>query len=262
MKKSTAVIYFVAALLVWGMLSMEADAQINPPKYSAYVNSGTGWMPWAAAAGGAGISQPPAIALYCKATPTAAWTPCTGSGGGGGGGTVTEFTAGNLSPLFTTTVDTGTTTPHLNFALTNAPANTIFCNGTAGVAAPVFSAACTASGANFTNLNGSNISTGTVAAARLPGALAIADVAVVLPTTLINANNCTTPATVTMTGATTAMVAAWSFASDAAASTGWGINGGLNFMPWFTANTLNWRVCNVTGSAITPGAISVNVAAR
>src|SRR6266403_4404339 len=47
-----------------------------------------------------------------------------GGGGGGGGGTVTNFTAGALSPLFTTTVTSPTTTPALGVVLSNAGANT------------------------------------------------------------------------------------------------------------------------------------------
>jgi len=39
--------------------------------------------------------------------------------GGGGAGTVTSFSSGNLSPLFTTSVSTPTTTPSLSFTLTN-----------------------------------------------------------------------------------------------------------------------------------------------
>lgn len=55
--------------------------------------------------------------------------------GGGGGGTVTDFSAGDLSPLFTTTEATTTTTPALSFSLTNASANTVFgrAAGTSGV---------------------------------------------------------------------------------------------------------------------------------
>jgi hypothetical protein len=40
-----------------------------------------------------------------------------------GTGTVTSFSAGNLSPLFTTSVATSTTTPALSFALSNAAQN-------------------------------------------------------------------------------------------------------------------------------------------
>ncbi|HTF62312.1 MAG TPA: hypothetical protein VK638_06320 [Edaphobacter sp.] len=237
-------------------------AQTNPPKYSAFVNNGSGWEPWSAAGAGGAISQPPAIALYCKASAGAPWTPCTGSGGGGGGGTVTDFTAGNLSPLFTTNVATSTTTPALTFTLATVAANTVFCNATAGVAAPTFSAACATSGANITALNGTNISTGTVAAARLPGTLAITNVAVVMPVTLLTANTCSSAATATMTGVTTASTFTTAFATDPNGVTGWGGNGGLNFVAWPTANTLNWRVCNVTGTSITPAAMTLNVGAR
>lgn len=58
--------------------------------------------------------------------------------GGGGGGTVTSFSAGNLSPLFTTSVATATTTPDLTFSLSNAGANTVFGNATGSSTAPSF----------------------------------------------------------------------------------------------------------------------------
>lgn len=63
-------------------------------------------------------------------------------------GTVTNFSAGNLSPLFTTAVATSTTTPALTFALSNAAANSIFGNNTGGSAAPAFFVP------NATTLNG------------------------------------------------------------------------------------------------------------
>jgi len=63
---------------------------------------------------------------------------CTGCGGGGGG-TVTSFSAGDLSPLFTTSETNPTTTPALSFTLSTAAANTVFGNATASTAAPTFS---------------------------------------------------------------------------------------------------------------------------
>lgn len=60
------------------------------------------------------------------------------TGGGGGGGNVSSFSAGNLSPLFTTNVATPTTTPALSFALNNAGAHTWFGNNTASSTAPAF----------------------------------------------------------------------------------------------------------------------------
>jgi hypothetical protein len=68
----------------------------------------------------------------------ALWTPC------GSGGTVTTFSAGNLSPLFTTSVATATSTPALTFTLSNAAADSVFGNCTGSSAAPSF---CSITGA-------------------------------------------------------------------------------------------------------------------
>ncbi len=59
-------------------------------------------------------------------------------GGGGGSGTVTDFSAGDLSPLFTTSEATTTTTPALTFSLSNAAAHTFFGNNTGSTAAPAY----------------------------------------------------------------------------------------------------------------------------
>lgn len=60
---------------------------------------------------------------------------------GEGTGTVTDFSAGNLSPLFTTGVATSTTTPALTFALNTQSANMVFAGPTSGgAAAPTFRA--------------------------------------------------------------------------------------------------------------------------
>jgi hypothetical protein len=57
-----------------------------------------------------------------------------------GTGTVTRFSAGTLSPLFTTSVATATTTPALSFSLSNAGGGTVFGNATGSAAAPGFTA--------------------------------------------------------------------------------------------------------------------------
>lgn len=56
----------------------------------------------------------------------------------GGGGTVTNFTAGNLSPLFTTSVANPTSAPALTFTLSTAAANTVLSNNTGSTAAPAY----------------------------------------------------------------------------------------------------------------------------
>lgn len=55
-----------------------------------------------------------------------------------GAGTVTSFSAGDLSPLFTTTESTVTTTPALTFNLSNAPSHEFFGNNTSGSAPPAW----------------------------------------------------------------------------------------------------------------------------
>jgi len=61
--------------------------------------------------------------------------------GGGSGGGVTSVSAGNLSPLFTTSVSNPTTIPAITFALSTHSANTVFAGPTTGsAAAPTFRA--------------------------------------------------------------------------------------------------------------------------
>lgn len=69
-----------------------------------------------------------------------AWQP---NSGGGGSGTVTNFTSGNLSPLFTTSVSNPTTVPSLTFSLNNAAAHTFLGNTSSSSAAPSYSAITT-----------------------------------------------------------------------------------------------------------------------
>lgn len=82
-------------------------------------------------------------------------------------------------------------------------------------------------------------------------------------TTTINANTCTSTATVAITGVTTASAFYISPSTDVAAVTGWGSSGGLIVDAWPTLNTLNYKVCNQTTSNITPsGSVTFNVAAK
>lgn len=58
---------------------------------------------------------------------------------GGGGGTVTSVSAGNLSPIFNTSVGTPTTTPAITFSLTAAPSGTALMGPVSGTnASPTY----------------------------------------------------------------------------------------------------------------------------
>lgn len=67
-------------------------------------------------------------------TGTHAW----GCNAGAGTGSVTTFSSGNLSPLFTTSVSNASTTPSQSFALSNTSDKTIYSNISGGSAAPQF----------------------------------------------------------------------------------------------------------------------------
>lgn len=63
----------------------------------------------------------------------------------GSGGTVTTFSAGTLSPIFTTSVANATTTPALSFSLSNAANNTFLGNTSGSTGAPSYTAVTDAS---------------------------------------------------------------------------------------------------------------------
>lgn len=69
-----------------------------------------------------------------------AWSKITGAPTIGNG-TLTNFSAGNLSPLFTSSVSNPTTTPALSFGLSNAAANSWFGNAGGSSGAPSYNVA-------------------------------------------------------------------------------------------------------------------------
>jgi hypothetical protein len=81
-----------------------------------------------------------------------------------------------------------------------------------------------------------------------------------LATSAIAANTCSAAQTLTLTGVSTSSVISWSFASTPIGVTGYG-TGVLQISAFPTANTANIIVCNITGSSITPGAMTLNVRA-
>lgn len=101
-----------------------------------------------------------------------AGTTCTFTGSGTGGGSVTNVTVGNLSPLFTSSVATSTTTPAITFTLSNAAQNSVFAGpASGGAGAPSFQTAPTISAANMTSFPTLNQNTTGYAAGLAGGAL-------------------------------------------------------------------------------------------
>lgn len=101
------------------------------------------WIFWAATGQGydvklSGGGGNPA----CTSAPNCYTTPLTYTdlkvGGSGGGAGLTNFTAGNLAPLFNTAVANPTTTPNLTFTQQSAPANTLFGNFSSTSGPPFF----------------------------------------------------------------------------------------------------------------------------
>jgi hypothetical protein len=94
--------------------------------------------------------------VVCQYTGSA-WTAV----GGTGTGSVTSVSSGNLSPLFTTSVATPTTTPALSFSLSNAAQNSVFAGpASGGAGAPSFQTAPTLSAINLTNFPATIVQTG------------------------------------------------------------------------------------------------------
>jgi hypothetical protein len=91
----------------------------------------------------------------------------------------------------------------------------------------------------------------------------IGNVQITTNTTQIAANTCTSNTPTAMAGlAATSVIIPPTPTSSTIGVTGWSTNS-LIFKYYVTANTFNWSVCNLTGSAITPGAsITWNVGAR
>lgn len=81
-----------------------------------------------------------------------------------------------------------------------------------------------------------------------------------LATSAISSGTCTTAQTDTATGAVTSDAPSFTFASDPTGVTGYtpATTGMLSIVPWVTSNTINFKVCNITSSSITPGSISIN----
>jgi hypothetical protein len=104
------------------------------------LNLGANTFPARSSAGNVAAKTLTDFALTLLDDPDAATARAT-LGVGSGSGTVTSFSAGDLSPLFTTSEATVTTTPALTFSLNTQSANALFAGPTSGAAtAPTFRA--------------------------------------------------------------------------------------------------------------------------
>lgn len=131
-------------------------------------------------------------------------------------GTVTSFSAGNLSPLFTTSVATSTSTPALSFSLTNQNANVVLVGPSTGsAAAPTFRALVAADlpgGAYpISSVSGT---ANQITAATVSGAVTLS-----LPTSILNVNNRTSAAGSALTLSTGTSGVALTIASATNAAT-------------------------------------------
>ena len=100
------------------------------------------------------------------------------------------------------------------------------------------------------------VSTGTAGA---PGIL-IAKGTSAMGTSAISSATCATVVTTSATGVATTDTINASFNGDPTATTGYipSTSGGLTIFPYPSSNNVNFKVCNFTGSSITPGAVTLN----
>lgn len=117
----------------------------------------------------------------------------TASAIGGGAGTVTSFSAGNFSPLFTTTEATVDTTPALSFVTINQNANIVYAGpATGAAAAPTFRALALADmPAGIGNVTGSGLTNGNIIVGTGSGGVATRPVSVDSSGNIVTAGNVT-----------------------------------------------------------------------
>ena len=128
-----------------GLAGVDALSQGTAPTFGASAGQipTTGYVGWIGPASGvttsyglqAPVAAPSGGQIMSCPTPTSSLSQCTWVSPSGSG-TVTSFSAGTLSPLFTTSVATSTTTPALSFSLSTATAHTFLGNNTGSTAAP------------------------------------------------------------------------------------------------------------------------------
>jgi hypothetical protein len=78
-------------------------------------------------------------------------------------------------------------------------------------------------------------------------------------TSAITAGTCATVVTVSAPGVATTDVVSAGFNGDPTATTGYLPTAMLTLVPYPTANNVNVKACNLTGSSITPSALTLNI---
>jgi len=113
-----------------------------------------------------------------------------------------------------------------------------------------------------TGINGDNVTSGTIADARIASTITrtVASGTSALGTTEIASGACASAVTTSATGTATTDVINWGFNGDPTGVTGYAptANGMLTIIAYPSADNVNYRVCNLTAAAITPGAITLN----
>jgi hypothetical protein len=173
-----------------------------------------------------------------------------------GDGSSSYYAPTSLAPLSFTTGGTTART----VTLPNADATLLYSGGALG----------TPSGGTLTNCTGLPIAgttgwgTGVATAAAInvgtAGALTttLATGTQALGTAEIAASACASVATTAATGVATTDVIDWGFNGDPTSTTGYTAGAMLTIIAYPTANNVNFKVCNNTTSAITPGAVTLN----
>lgn len=149
-----------SGVLVTGAISGQVLTLSNAAATVPIANGGTGQSTSAAA-----------ITALIAGSPTSGqtleydgsnWVPATVTGTG----TVTSFSAGNLSPYFTTSVATSTTTPVLSFTASTIAANSILSNTTSSSAIPSANTLSVSTGVGLTG--GGNLTTSPTISLTVP----------------------------------------------------------------------------------------------
>ena len=130
-----------------------------------------------------------------------------------------------------------------------ANANHTHADGTTGGLIPVDSLDSTVTQTELNNLSGTNSGDAEIGAGTAA-----------MGTSEISANTCATVVTTSATGVATTDVIDAGFNTDPTGITGYGVSAsdGLLIYAYPSTNNVNFKVCNGTGGAITPGALTLN----